>query len=524
MIQSILSITKMSPAWMTATLLLILSFSDAWASKEFRFRIKSNPETLDWNLAHSSQETYVLMNIMEGLIAHDKNLKPTPALAEKWTRSQNGKIYTFWIRRGVKWSDGKPLIAQHFVDSWLRLLHPKTEATYASYLFDLKGAQKFHSGKLKDSKQVGVRAISKYKLQVELEQSVPHFIHLPSFWVTFPIRKDLIQKHGDDWSHPEHLVTLGAYRLLQWKKNDFLELEPYSGYYQPNKKSPKRVKISILKDDRAARKKFKEGKFDVHLNATTEDLMTSQSQAKQFPYLSTFYLGFNTRKTALKNKELREAISRALPVQNIPALLQGGQITAKGLIPPSLMGHSMGNQPKHSVYHAKGALARAGYPEGKGLPTLSVLISKFDGSEKLKAFIKESLQKNLGIKTEVELGTIPEIRDAVKDKDVDLFITHWGADYPDPSNFFQVFSPTSGTNYTGWIDSDYAKLLEGARKAPSASIRQSYFRQAEELLIKKRHIILPLFYSRNTVLLGKEVQSFWISPLNYLFFNQVTLK
>src|SRR5690606_37621588 len=90
-----------------------------------RFRIKNDPATLDWNLAHTSYETYVIMNLMEGLVHLDSDLKPAPALAESWEVSKDGKQYTFKIRKGVKWSDGVELTAGHFVDSWRRLLSPR---------------------------------------------------------------------------------------------------------------------------------------------------------------------------------------------------------------------------------------------------------------------------------------------------------------------------------------------------------------------------------------------------------------
>src|SRR5687767_12448965 len=84
-----------------------------------RFRLTADPATLDWNLARSSHETYIIMNVMEGLVEEGKDMKPQPALAEKWEISADQKVYTFTLRPGVKWSDGRPLKASDFVDSWL---------------------------------------------------------------------------------------------------------------------------------------------------------------------------------------------------------------------------------------------------------------------------------------------------------------------------------------------------------------------------------------------------------------------
>src|ERR1041385_9191502 len=97
---------------------LALALSPAHGSEgTLRFRLSTDPATLDWNLAHTNYETYVIMNLMEGLIEEGPDLKPVPALAERWTVSPDGRTYTFTLRKGLKWSDGKALRAQDFVDS-----------------------------------------------------------------------------------------------------------------------------------------------------------------------------------------------------------------------------------------------------------------------------------------------------------------------------------------------------------------------------------------------------------------------
>jgi len=108
-------------------------------SRTFTFRMSAEPETLDWNRAHTPMENYVLMNIMEGLLTFDRDLKVIPALAQSFTLSRDRKTYTFKIRPGVQWTDGVELTAQDFVYSWKRLLSPLTAASYAYLLFDVKG-------------------------------------------------------------------------------------------------------------------------------------------------------------------------------------------------------------------------------------------------------------------------------------------------------------------------------------------------------------------------------------------------
>jgi oligopeptide transport system substrate-binding protein len=202
---------------------------DAVDRGTLRFRLSGDPATLDWNLAQTSFETHVIMNLMEGLVEEGADLKPRPALAESWIVSPDGLAYTFKLKAGVKWSDGRALRAQDFVDSWLRLLSPKAGSGYASFLYDVENAEAYHSGKLKDPSKVGVKAVGDATFQVRLRRRVPYFLHIPTFWVTFPVRLDLIRKHGSAWATPGKIATLGPFLLKEWKKGKSIVLERNPG-------------------------------------------------------------------------------------------------------------------------------------------------------------------------------------------------------------------------------------------------------------------------------------------------------
>src|SRR4051812_40762673 len=115
------------------------SFAADTRSNAIFLRLIGEPETLDWNKAHTSIETHVLVNLMEGLVGFDETMNIAPALAQSWKVSRDGRTYTFTLRPGVKWSDGVPLRARDFVYSWKRLLSPATAASYAYMLYDVVG-------------------------------------------------------------------------------------------------------------------------------------------------------------------------------------------------------------------------------------------------------------------------------------------------------------------------------------------------------------------------------------------------
>lgn len=509
--------------------------SSAPKPSALRFRLTAEPATLDWNLARSSHETHLIMNLMEGLLEIGADLQPKAALAERWEASADGKTYTFYLRPGVKWSDGRALKAQDFVDSWLRLLSPKTRSPYSSFLFDVENAEAYHLGKVKDGAQVGVRALDDQRLQVKLARAVPYFLHVPTFWVTFPIRLDLIQKHGANWAKPGKIVTLGPYLLTGWKAGESLELKRNPTYYGTSLgQGPSIETVSALVEtrDSQARLRFGAGELDFLLEATTQDLMRTQAAGKgphaarveQYPYLATYYLGFNVNRGPFKNPDVRKALGLALDRSKIPSTLQGGQVAARGWIPPGVAGHGGEAELKPNLHDARGALAKAGYFEGSGFPKATIWVEKFDGAEVFAEFLTRSFKDKLGIELRAKVAGPAEFQKTLKEGKADLFVNHWGADYPDPNNFFEVFTSTSGTNSTGWKNAQYDGHVARAKSSLDSGERLMAYTEAERILVRNEAVIVPLFYRKNAVLVGPRLQRFEISPLNYLFLKKLQLR
>jgi len=183
----------------------------------FRMPISNEPPTLDWSLATDSVSFDILTNIMEGLTQYDSNMEPIPAIAKRWVISKNGKIITYYLRDDVFWTDGESVTAHDFEYSWKRLLNPATAAQYAYFLFDVENAQEFNSGKISDPSKVGVSAKTDHILEVRLKKPVVYFPSITTFMVTFPQRKDIVEKFGDHWTDPKNIVTNGPFKLSAWE-------------------------------------------------------------------------------------------------------------------------------------------------------------------------------------------------------------------------------------------------------------------------------------------------------------------
>jgi oligopeptide transport system substrate-binding protein len=199
-----------------------------------RINLQQEPPTLDWNKATDTTSNLVLIQIHDGLVGYDlttPDYKLVPLLASEFKPSQGAKVWTFKIREGVKWSDGKDFTAQQVVDGFERLLAPATASEYAYAMFVIKGAKDFNSGKTKDFKDVGVKVNDKGEVVVELVRPMGYFPMLLTHASTNPVRKDLIEKFGDKWTDPANIATIGPYKLKAWDHDKAIVLERNDAYW-----------------------------------------------------------------------------------------------------------------------------------------------------------------------------------------------------------------------------------------------------------------------------------------------------
>ena len=489
----------------------------------FRFRMQGDPETLDWNRAHTLVEAYILMNIMEGLVTYNSVLKPVPALAESWTLSADKKTYTFHLRAGVRWSDGVPLKAKDFVYSWKRLLSPVTAAPYAYFLYDIEGAQEYGSGKIKDFEKVGVKAFDDSTLVVKLANPVANWISMLGFWVTFPVRQDIIEKYGDGWDSPGRMVNLGPFSLESIDHASKVVLKANSNYYG-SRGNIEQIIAQILSDDQTALNLYQKGELDFLAGIASGDLkkFKKRSDLKSFAHLKTNFLGFVTTKYPSSSLKLRRAIAMAIDKTKFLELLSGNQKPAQSFVPPGLMGYSksMGLP----FFPAKARMELSGSGIDTSVPLkLEYLLPDWDKAQTVAKFIQQELKKNLGIDVILKAYENKTFRTLLDLYSFPVFDYSWTADYPDPYNFLSVFLGNSGNSQTGWKNGEYDKLIQTARITASPSLREQLYLKAQKILLEDEVVIIPLYYEPNLVLVQSRVKGFELNPLDYFYLRNVNV-
>lgn len=504
-------------------LLLVFWANCAFAAdRVFNFRLLSEPETLDWNKAHTPMETYILVNLMEGLVRLNEKLQPIPALAQSWKVSPDGKVYTFKIRPGVKWSDGVTLKAQDFVYSWKRVLTRQTAAPNAYFLFDIEGAKTFHQGELKDFSQVGIHALDDLTLQIKLSQPVAHWIHIPSYWVTFPLREDVVAKNGSAWTAPGKMVTLGPYTLASHELESKIVMKANTNYYGHRGNIDQAVGV-IVADDTTALHLYDSGKLDFVSDLPFLDLekLQTRKDLKTFPYLKTVYLGFVVSKKPNDNLHLRKAISLGINRTKFGDLLHGGQQQASSFVPAPLQGYSKNLGISYQLKQAEAELKAAQIDLSQ---PIDMVMLNWGKTLMVGQFIQQELKKNLGLNINLQPFDNKAFRTQIDMKNYPQFLLSWSADFPDPDNFLSLFLSDSGNNRSGWKNQEYDQKVLAARYERNPKKRLQTYTEAQKILLEKDVVILPLYYEPIKALVNSRASEVHLNALNYLDLRDTILK
>ncbi|MBI4041981.1 MAG: peptide ABC transporter substrate-binding protein [Deltaproteobacteria bacterium] len=490
----------------------------------FRYRLRSEPPSLDWSLATDNVSAEILFNIMDGLLHYDSNLYLQPALAESWDISRDGTEYTFHIRKGVKWSDGVPLKAQDFVYSWRRLLDPGTGAEYAYFLYDIRGAKEYNLGQTKDPSAVGISAPNDETLVVKLNHSAAYFLHIPTFWVTFPQRKDIVEKRDVQWPEPGHIVTLGPFLLKSWEHDYKIVLEANPHYYK-GRVAIDRVIAYIMNEDSTALSLYENGGLDVLKYFPAQDIprLSSRSDFVQFPFLRGYYYGFNVNKPPFNDKRVRQAFSLAIDRSEFPKILKGNQIPATSWIPKGMLGYDTEIGLGFDAERAKKLLAEAGYPNGQNFPKVTMEYDTREDNKVIAEKLQEFWKKQLNVQIDISNQEWKVYLKRLQTDAPPLFRLGWGADYPDPDNFMNLFTSTSGNNQTNWKNGEYDALIAKAAAELYEAERVKLYRRAQVILTEEEVPIMPLFIEAQNMLVHPRVKNFKPNAMAILQIRDVRL-
>lgn len=487
----------------------------------FRMNLTAEPPTLDWSLATDNVSIRVIENLMEGLAQYDTQLRPQPAIAEGWEISPDGLHYFFYLRDDVFWTDGRPVTAGDFEYAWKRLLDPKTASEYAYFLFDIQNAAEYNAGKIKDKDRVGVKAIDDHTLRVDLKKKAVYFPSITTFTATFPQRQDLIEKYGDRWTEPKNMVTCGPFRLKEWRHEYRLILAANDRYYG-GRPHLDRVVFYVVEEETTALTLYETGDLDrVTLPPIAIPSYKDQPDYHHAPFLRGYYYGFNVEKPPFDDVRIRRAFSMAIDRNVLPKILKGGEIPATSWIPSGMFAYNPKIGLGFNVGKARALLAEAGYPEGVGLPQILLGFNTDPTNRLIAENIQAQWKEHLGVAVQLDNMEWKVYLKRLKDDAPQIFRLGWGADYPDPDNFMNLFTTASGNNNTHWGNVTFDRLIAEAASEADASRRTILYDKAQRILTEVNVPIMPLFFSAQNLLISPSIKGLEINAMDLLTLKKV---
>lgn len=489
---------------------------------------------LDPHIVTGIAEAKVLAALLEPLVTIEGDpLEPRPALAERWEISPDGLTYTFHLRPAARWSNGDPVTAQDCIDSWRRILTPSLAADYANQFFCIRNAEAFRAGRVGFS-AVGLAAPTAHTLRVTLERPTAYFLTQVAQFSWMPVHVRSIAQHGDPhrrgnaWARPGRFVGNGPFVLKEWSQGQRIVVEKSPTYWDRANVALAGITFHPIDNADAQERAFRAGQIHAtDVLPVTKVAAYRRDQPELLradPYLNTYFLRFNVGRAPLDDARVRRALSLALDRQALTErVLQGGQRPAAALVPPGLPAYIPPERPATDLPTARRLLAEAGFPEGRGLPVIELLLPNKGAGPIVSETIQEMWRRDLGVTVTLRQQEQKVIYAERRAGNYQVLLGDWIGDYFDATTFLDLWLSNSGNNHTGWHSAAYDALLTRAAGDVDPVRRGQRLREAEALMLDAAPIA-PLYYNTHVYLLQPGVKGWNPNPLDQLNYKRVSLE
>jgi oligopeptide transport system substrate-binding protein len=542
----------------------------ATSTVDIRWNNGAEPQTMDPALSTGIPEANTILQVFEGLTRLDINNDPVAAVAKSWTISDDKLTYVFTLRDSV-WSDGTPVTADDFEYAWKRALAPETASEYAYQLYYIKGGEayntsinvngKYYAPKLdakgnpvttkvgdKDvpvadltklidpSKDVGVTAVDAKTLKVVLASPTPYWLSLCAFPTLMPVCKAVVSKNAK-WTSDDlkSYITNGPFTAVSWSHSEKMEFVKSTTYWDKANVKPDKLTYFMIDDESTALTQYQSGAIDASDTVPLSELpaLVKSGDCQIMPYLGTYFYRFNVTKKPFDDVRVRKAlalaIDRNLIVTNIT---RGGQLPALAYVPygipdatPTTEFRKAGTETfykDNDIATAKALLAQAGYPNGKGFPTFSILYNTSSAHKSIAEAIQQMWKTGLGINCTLKNEEWGVYLDDETNLNYQVARAGWIGDYVDANTFMDMWVTGGGNNQTGWSNKQYDADIAKAKTISDVTVRMQSMHDAEKILMTE-FPIAPIYYYTLPVLLKPTLKGLVISTLGFVDWKNATI-
>lgn len=531
--------------WIIPVFVFLLSCAGEERSRKniFRYNESKGIPTLDPAFARNQTIIWPVNQLFNGLVQLDEQLHVRPCIAKAWEIDKTGTRYTFYIRTDVFFHDhpafregrGRAVTATDFVYSMNRIIDPQLASP---------GSWIFHS--VDSSVPAGVNgfeAVNDSTLRIYLIRPFPAFLGILSMPYCHVVPREVIEKLGPDFR--KEPVGTGPFRFKYWREDEKLVLVRNERYFEGDRQGKRlpyldAINVSFTRDKQSEFMEFMMGRLDFlsGLHPVYKDeLITRDGRLNPVysgrikmitePYLNTEYLGFlldpaqeAVRHSPVLIREVRQAINVGFDRHKMMRYLRNniGRPAVAGFIPEGLPSYSA-ESVKGFTYDpdmARELLAKAGYPDGAGLPIITLTTTS--DYQDLCEYIQHELSE-VGISLNIEVNTGASFRNRMANSRLEFFRGSWIADYPDAENYLSLFysmnfSPT-GPNYTHFSHPEYDSLFEATMMILDDTARYAKYRELDRIIIQEAAVV-PLYYDQVVRFIPESLSGLGSNPMNML--------
>ncbi|MFT8908957.1 MAG: peptide ABC transporter substrate-binding protein, partial [Lentilactobacillus diolivorans] len=466
----------------------------------------------------------------EGLFRYDANGKIHPALATKLTESKNGKTYWIALRKNGRWSNGDKVTAQNFVYSWQRAVNPKTASEY-TYLFNgVKNANAIVAGK-KPVSSLGVKATDSYHLKIDLEHPIPYFKLILARETLYPLDQRIVDKYGSQYGTTSaKAVYNGPFVMQGWTGSNLnWKLVKNSHYWDKKHVYLKQINYQVSKEPSTAYNMYQSGKLDmISLVGQQAKQLKNNKNAVKRDLAALMYLQYNSKIKALKNKDLRLAISLSLNRNQLTRnILSDGSVPSRGLVPSKFVKDPNSGKDFATAAYVKNTVdynptlaqsywKKAQQEIGRKNMTFNLLCADDDTTNYAVQFISSQVEKNLkGLKLNIQKIPFKTMLTRTSEGQFQMNYIGWSADFADPITFLTLFTSNNSENNGKWSNSTYDQLIKRSNTTDALKPKQRYqdLIQADKILSENQGVT-PIYQNNTTDLVNPKLKGVVYDKIN----------
>lgn len=480
--------------------------------------ISAKVDTLDPHQSSAQWENIIIGDMIIGLTTHAEDGLPINGMAESWTTSDDGLVWTFTLGDHV-WSDGVPVTAYDFEFAFRRIQDPELASQYSSLLYLIKGAKEINLGEA-EPETLGVRAIDAKTLEIELVGPAPYLPGLLTHYTTYPVPKHVVEEHGETWIDPDNIVTNGPYKLVYWQPGQPLVSEHNPTGFGADDVCFKRIVYHEIETPSTYEAMLEAGTMDINnafdLNRRAEIEKRFPGWTKTTPALITTYWSFNQTTEPFDDVRVRKAIAMTIDREFITEKVLPGYVPAYALVPPGMDNYDV-PRPKASwadwpmeqrLEEARSLLTEAGYGPDNPLQ-FDFIYRSTGGNDKPPPVALENWKEIADwVNPTVEKQDTKALYARLRTRDFIMSDAAWAADYDDPQNFLYLLDSATGQqNYGFYNNPEYDRLLAEASKELDLKKRAELLAEAETIMLEEVPVA-PMWFQVTQNMVNPEITGY----------------